>query len=171
MFGKAVVLCAGILLSWGGILRAEKALQFVLPDLDGGTFSLEEELEKGPLVLDFWATWCKPCIKALPKVQEIARDYEGRGVRVFTINIDGPRNLPKVRPFIQRHKLKLPVLIDKTNQVMKQFHVLAVPSTLIISSAGEVVYRHQGYRSGDEKKLREKLDELLGREEKHGRGS
>ena len=51
---------------------AEEALQFVLPDLNGGEFSLDKELGKGPLVLDFWATWCKPCIKELPKLQEIS---------------------------------------------------------------------------------------------------
>ena len=86
-------------------------------------------------------------------------------MRVFTINIDEPSNLAKVRPFIQRHKLELPVLIDKTSRVMKQFHLLGVPATLLISAEGEIAYRHQGYRPGDERKLRQKLDELLGSDE------
>ena len=80
---------------------------------------------------------------------------------MLTINIDGPRNLPKVRPFMQRHKLELPVLLDHTNEVLKQFHLAGVPATLIIASDGEVFYTHTGYRPGDEKKLRAKLDELL----------
>ena len=146
----------------GGSLSAEKRIRLVLPDLDGKIFSLEEELGKGPIVFDFWATWCKPCIKGLPKLQEIGDQYREKGVRVITINIDGPRNLSKIRPFLQRYGLKLPVLLDETNEVMKQFQLIAVPSTLIISAAGELVFKHQGYRPGDEKKLREKLDELLG---------
>jgi thiol-disulfide isomerase/thioredoxin len=150
-----------LVLCWAGTARAEKALQLVLPDLEGKTFSLEEELQKGPVVFDFWATWCKPCIKALPKLQQIARDYGERGVQVFAVNIDGPRNLPKVRPFLQRHRLELPVLLDKTNEVMQQFHLTAMPATLVIAPDGEVVYKHQGYRPGDEEKLRQKLDELL----------
>ena len=142
--------------------HAEKAPQLVLENLDGSTFSLVEALEKGPVVFDFWATWCKPCIKGLPKLQALAEAYAERGVQVLTINVDGPRNLPKIKLFMQRHKLKLPVLLDKTNEVLKQFHLAGVPATLIIAADGTVWYKHQGYRPGDEKKLKAKLDELLG---------
>ena len=145
-----------------GSARAEKAPQLVLENLDGSTFSLVEALKKGPVVFDFWATWCKPCIKSLPKLQSLAEKYAERDVQVLTINVDGPRNLPKVRPFMQRHKLTLPVLLDKTNEVLKQFHLAGVPATLIIAADGTVWYKHQGYRPGDEKKLKAKLDELLG---------
>ena len=145
-----------------GSARAEKAPQLVLENLDGSTFSLVEALKKGPVVFDFWATWCKPCIKSLPKLQSLAEKYAKRDVQVLTINVDGPRNLPKVRPFMQRHKLKLPVLLDKTNEVLKQFHLAGVPATLIIAADGTVWYKHQGYRPGDELKLKAKLDELLG---------
>lgn len=158
---KQFWLLLGIALFTGGSVRGENALHFTLPDLEGGTFSLEKELEKGPIVFDFWATWCKPCIKGLPKIQEIATEYEKRGVRVYTINIDGPRNLAKIRPFLKRHKLDLPVLLDKTNELMKQFHFVAPPATLVVAPTGEVLYKHQGYRSGDEKKLRQVLDEML----------
>ena len=148
-----------------GAVQAEKAPQLVLENLDGSTFSLQEALKKGPVVFDFWATWCKPCIKGLPKIQALAKEYAERGVQVLTINIDGPRNLPKVRPFMQRHKLELPVLLDNTNEVLVQFHLAGVPATLIIAADGEVFYKHQGYRPSDEKKLKAKLDELLGSKE------
>ena len=141
---------------------AEKAPQLVLENLDGSTFSLEETLKEGPVVLDFWATWCKPCIKALPKLQSLSEEYAERGVQVLTINVDGPRNLPKVRPFLQRHKLTLPVLLDKTNEVLKQFQLVGMPATLIIGEDGTVFYKHQGYGPGYEEKLRAELDELLG---------
>jgi len=159
-FAIAIALCGQ------SSLWAEEALQIALPNLDGGVFSLEEELKKGPVVFDLWATWCKPCIKALPKMQELADAYREHGVGVFTINIDGPRNQAKIRPFLKRHKLRLPVLLDKTNEVAKQFQLVAIPSTLVISSAGEVVYKHQGYRPGDEKALKAVLDELIKKEHK-----
>lgn len=135
--------------------------QFTLPAIDGEQFSLREALKEGPVVLDFWATWCKPCIKGLPKLQEIAQEYGERGVGVYTVNIDGPRNQPKVRPFLKRHRLELPVLLDHSRQVMKQFQIPAVPATMIISTEGEVVYKHFGYKPGDEIRLRARLKELL----------
>ncbi len=140
---------------------AAQKSQFTLPTLDGEQFSLQEALKQGPVVLDFWATWCKPCIKALPKLQEIAEEYRQRGVGVYTVNTDGPRNQPKVRPFLKRHRLELPVLLDHTREVMKQFQLSVLPATLIISTEGAVVYRHVGYKPGDETGLRDKLAELL----------
>ena len=95
-----------------GLAVAEKAPQLVLENIDGTTFSLDEARKKGPVVFDFWATWCNACIKGLPKIQALSKEYAEHGVQVLTINIDGPRNLPKVRPFMQRHKLELPVLLD-----------------------------------------------------------
>ena len=127
-----------------GSARAEKAPQLVLENLDGSTFSLVEALKKGPVVFDFWATWCKPCIKSLPKLQALAEKYAERDVQVLTINIDGPRNLPKVRPFMQRHKLKLPVLLDKTNEVLKQFHLAGVPANPDYCSRRDSVVQASG---------------------------
>ena len=149
-----------ILFLTGAEAKAAKS-QFTLPTLDGGQFSLQEALKQGPVVLDFWATWCKPCIKSLPKLQEIAAEYGKRGVGVYTVNTDGPRNQPKVRPFLKRHRLELPVLLDHTRQVMKQFQLSVLPATLIFSTDGAVVYRHLGYKPGDETGLRKKLAELL----------
>ena len=149
------------LLGWAGRGQAAQDLQFVLPDLDGREVSLQEELARGPVVLDFWATWCKPCIQALPQLAQIATEFQDRGVRVYTVNIDGPRNLAKIRPFLQRHQVKLPVLLDRTNQVMKQFQLLAPPATLVLTAEGGVMYRHLGYQPGDEAALRAALEALV----------
>ncbi len=157
-----LVLASATCLLLGPPSQAEKAPRLVLENLDGSTFSLEETLKEGPVVLDFWATWCKPCIKALPKLQTLSEEFAKRRVQVLTINVDGPRNLPKVRPFLQRHKLTLPVLLDNTNEVLKQFQLVGMPATLIIREDGTVFYKHQGYRPGSEEKIRAKLDELLG---------
>ena len=111
MKGVSARIAARVALSlafWAGAPSiADEALQFVLPDIDGREFSLEKEVGTGPLVLDFWATWCKPCITELPVLQKISTDYEKRGVRVVTINIDGPHTQAKIRPFINRHRFGL----------------------------------------------------------------
>ena len=155
---RLAALGLGLLLPAAG--TAAPKSQFTLPALDGETFSLQEALAEGPVVLDFWATWCKPCIKSLPALQKIAREFDGR-VGVYTVNVDGPRNQPKVRPFLKRHRLELPVLLDHSREVMKQFQLSGMPATIVFSTGGEVVYKHFGYKPGDEIRLRRELTELL----------
>ena len=152
-FGIVVLCC--------GKLRAEHALPFSLPTVEGPRFVLAEELGRGPLVFEFWATWCKPCIKALPGLQTVAKEYAPRGVRVFTINIDGPRNESKIQLFMRRYRLELPVLLDKTNALMKQFQFVAPPATIVLAGNGRVVYKREGYKHGDEAKVRQVLERLL----------
>ncbi|MBM3280388.1 MAG: TlpA family protein disulfide reductase [Candidatus Handelsmanbacteria bacterium] len=150
-----------VALVWLVPVQAEVGHQFVLPDLEGREVSLREELAQGPVVLDFWATWCKPCIKSLPVIAALAAEYRDRGVRLYTVNVDGPRNQAKIRPFLQRHQLQVPVLLDRTNEVMKQFQPAGPPATLVLTAQGGVVYRLQGHRPGDDKKLRDALDALI----------
>ena len=145
----------------GTAAGAAKAPAFTLADLEGKTFSLAKEVPQGPILFDFWATWCKPCIKSLGKMQKVAEEYKEKGVRVYTINIDGPRSQAKIRPFLKRHKLTMPVLLDPTNQVMKQYHLIAPPAALLVDANGDLVYSHQGYKPGGEKAWRAALDQLL----------
>ncbi len=159
--GPAALVAFGIVLLSCSKLQAERALPFSLPTVEGTQFVLEEELGRGPLVFDFWATWCKPCIKALPGLQAIAKEYAPRGVRVFTINIDGPRNQSKIQLFLRRYRLELPVLLDKTNALMKQFQFVAPPATMVLARNGEVAYKREGYKHGDEAKVRQVLNQLL----------
>ena len=71
--------------------RATEVPDFNLPTPSGKRVKLYALLEKGPVLLDFWATWCKPCIKAMPKLEEIHAKYADRGLTVLGINEDGPR--------------------------------------------------------------------------------
>lgn len=139
----------------------KKAPDFVLPRLDGGRFNAAEARAAGPLVIDFWATWCKPCIKSLAQMQTLSQHYAERGVQVYIVNIDGPRNRAKIRPFLKKHRIDLPVLLDDTNELMGRLHFLGPPSTVFIDTAGRIAYSHQGYRPGDEKHWYAALDSLL----------
>lgn len=140
---------------------SEKAPDIVLPRLDGGRFNADVARTSGPLVLDFWATWCKPCIKSLAQMQKLSKHYAERGVQVYIVNIDGPRNRAKIRPFLKKHRIDLPVLLDDNNELMGRLHFIGPPSTVFIDTAGRVAYSHQGYRPGDEKHWYAALDSLL----------
>ena len=154
----AILLCTLLL---HGSAAAESSHQITLPSLDGSDFSLAEETKAGELLLfDFWATWCRPCIKSMPEVQKIATEFEGRGLKVFTVNVDSPRNRAKIRPFMKRYQLDMPVLLDDTYALMRQLHFTGVPATAILSDT-EVLYRGMGYGAGSGQMLRRKIDELL----------
>ena len=80
---------------------ADIAPDFNLRSPEGKRVHLKSLLEEGPVLLDFWATWCKPCIKAMPKLQEIYDQYSERGLTVIGVNEDGPRGQSKVKPFLR----------------------------------------------------------------------
>ena len=141
-------------------LSAEQ-LNFSLPNLDGTTFTFQDETKDGQLVLfDFWATWCSPCLKSLPAIEKIAADYAERGLKVYTVNVDAPENHFKIPHFVEKHKLGLPVLLDSTFQLLRRLHLSGVPSTAVFTAEG-LLHKEQGYGSGSDRALRRRLDELL----------
>jgi len=85
----------------------EIAPDFRLPDLNGKQISLTSLLGKGPIILDFWATWCKPCVKYLPRLQNIYDKYKKENLVVVGINEDGPRNWAKINPFVKIERNRL----------------------------------------------------------------
>jgi len=131
----------------------ENAPDFRLPDLKGKQVTLKSLLGKGPVVLDFWATWCKPCIKYLPKLQKVYDKYKEDGLIVVGINEDGPRNRAKIYPFIKSKRINFPNLIDANSQVMRRYRIMGLPATVIIAPNGEINKVHKSYKPGDEKIL------------------
>lgn len=112
-------------------------------------------------VIDFWATWCKPCIKSLPKLVEISEEFKTEGVSFIGISIDGPRNLAKVKPFARSLGVNYPVLLDTNSEVMAKLGVRVIPTLLIVNSDNEIVYFHEGYKPGEEIAIREEILKLL----------
>ena len=145
-------------------LSVAEQIDFFLPNLDGSTFIFREEVKNRQLVLfDFWATWCGPCVKSLPAMERIAADYAERGVTIYTVNAvnaDVPDDHDKIRPFMEKHKLELPVLLDSTFQLMRGLQMSGVPSTAIFSAEG-LLHKEQGYGAGSDAAQRRRLDELL----------
>jgi thiol-disulfide isomerase/thioredoxin len=132
-----------------------------LPDLDGTEVELGTLLGSGPVILDFWATWCKPCLMAMPELQELHVDLAARGLRVVGINEDGPRNAPKVRPFRTANGYTFPVLLDLNREAQQRLHANALPTTIVLDKNGVVLHSSFGYRPGEFEKLRALLEPHL----------
>jgi thiol-disulfide isomerase/thioredoxin len=150
-----------LLLSTFAVAEVES---FSLRNLDGELISSDDYIGKGPVLLDFWATWCKPCMKNLPKVEKIYQEYAEKGLTVLAINEDGTRSLSKVEPLVNSLGLTFPVLIDEDRNVMRLYNVNGLPTSILIDKDKNVVLTLRGYRPGDEADLKAKLNELLGGE-------
>jgi len=140
---------------------ADKVADFTLTDLDGQRVKLSDQLKKGPVLLDFWATWCKPCLQELPHVQEIHTKYAKQGLQVITVTIDNPKSQAKVKPLVKTSGFTFRVLLDGDMQVRQMLGGKDIPLTLLINQNGEVVHRQLGYVAGDEKKLEALIVEVL----------
>ncbi len=129
--------------------------------LIGEEIRLADRLAKGPVVFDFWATWCRPCALALPEVQKLHEKYAGRGLSVIGVSLDGPRNAAKVRPFAAQLGLTFPNVLDDKGELQRAFQVQALPTTVVVSPEGEIISVRMGYRPGEEKQLAKEIEKLL----------
>jgi thiol-disulfide isomerase/thioredoxin len=145
--------------AWAG----EKANvpNFVLKNLAGKDVSLEDLRAKGPVIIDFWATWCKPCLRELPFVDALREEYGERGLQVAAISIDDTRSLPKVKSYVKTHDYGFEVLLDTNKRTLRRLQGGNVPYLIVVSPTGENLYTHCGYRDGDEKELAEVVAEAM----------
>jgi peroxiredoxin len=152
----ASVVAMGLLtlaLAAASIGAESKAPDFSLPNIDGKEVKLGDLLAKGPVIIDFWATWCKPCIKGFPALQQIADKYRDQGLTVLAISVDSPKSRSRVAPFIKSGKYTFEVLLDTDGAVARKYNVVPVPRTLVVDSAGQIVYNSVGYSPTNEEKI------------------
>ena len=112
-------------------------------------------------IIDFWATWCQPCIRSIPLLNEMAEEFESRGVNFIGVSIDGPRNQSKIQPFLQSMGVEYPVIRDMDSELMSDLGVTAVPTILMYDSNGDLLFYHEGFRPGDEDILRGHIEKHL----------
>ena len=165
------VLVLATLMSWGpsapSVVVARPSAGPAVPDwtlrtADGGEISLHGVLAQGPVLLSFWALWCNPCLHELPHLDALARDTAGR-LTVLAVNQDSPRSVARVRPYLQSKKLGLTVPLDTSGDVARRMQVGGIlPFLVLYDARGNEMYRHVGYREGDEATLRARVMALLG---------
>ena len=134
---------------------------FFLDNLDNDQVSLEEVKGEQLTVIDFWATWCKPCTKAMPKLNNLYLRYKDQGVSMIGISCDGPRSIAKVPAVANNLQIDYHILKDIDCEVMNEYQYQAFPTLIILNEENEVVYEHEGFSSGDEKEIEEAIVEHL----------
>ena len=137
------------------------APRFVAESLTRDPLDLDVLRRRGPVLLDFWATWCKPCVTAIPEIERLHQTYAGRGLTVVGISVDGPRNFAKVRPFVTRLGITYPVALDEDGSLQQKFQVRAMPTSVLIDTAGTIVHTWQGFRPGETEHWKARIEALL----------
>jgi cytochrome c biogenesis protein CcmG/thiol:disulfide interchange protein DsbE len=145
----------------GAVPAPAPAPDFDVESLDGERITLAGRRARGPVLVDFWATWCRPCVGSLPELQALHERYGPRGLSVLGVSIDGPRNHARVRPFAARLGLRYPQVIDADGRMQERWRVRAVPTAFLVDTAGTVVLTLTGYRPGDARRIEAALDTLL----------
>ena len=161
MIYKALIFFVTLFIFEGELFAKEKARLIKLSDIRGKRYDLEDLLKKGPVLVDFWATWCKPCKEYFPHLERMHKKYEGEGLSIIGINEDGPRNKRKIRSFLHSLNISFPNLIDETAEVMSDYGVYSLPTWFLIGKDGYIVRIHKGYIKGDENLLENEIKSLL----------
>ncbi|MBN2053391.1 TlpA family protein disulfide reductase [bacterium] len=140
---------------------AGPAPAFELKDLDGNLVKLEDQ--KGRVVLvSFWTTYCQPCRKELPKLNEIYGELKDKGLVFFSISSDKAADSAQVSKFVKQFRYTFPVLLDVDSAVVEKYHPERTPPfTALIDHEGNLRHTHRGYKPGDEVRVREELLALL----------
>jgi peroxiredoxin len=126
--------------------RARAADDFVANMPSGGTFKLSEHRGKVVMV-NFWATWCPPCLEEMPAMERLYRQHKDAGFTLLAVSVDAEG--ARVGPFLAAHKLTFPVGLDPRMDLANSYAVRALPSSFIVGRDGNLAALAIGPRQWD----------------------
>ncbi len=109
--------------------------------------------------VDFWASWCPPCIRSFPFMNQLQHDLKDQGLHVVAINLD--EKLVDAEEFITKYPVEISIASDPESQCAKDFGVMAMPSSYLVDRKGVIRYIHLGFRLGEVGELRTIIEHVL----------
>jgi thiol-disulfide isomerase/thioredoxin len=131
--------------------------------LDGSNFNIADLENNGdPIVISFWATWCKPCKKELNNIAEVYEEWQDEtSVKLVAISIDDTRSMMRVAPYVNASEWEYEVYLDPNSELKRAMGVSTVPHTFLLNGKNEIVWQHKGYVDGDENELLEQIEKIV----------
>ena len=140
------IAAAGATLAWRGLGQKERAPDAAYTLLDGSRGQVADLRGKVVLV-NFWATWCPPCLAEMPAMERLWQQHRDGDFVMVAISVDA--DPAKVAPFVAQHKLTFPIVLDPTMQVASAYGVRALPSSFLVDRAGHLTGLAIGPRPWD----------------------
>ena len=141
---------------------AARPPDFELPRLDGGSERLSDHFGKDVVLVDFWATFCKPCLRAMPELDALYRARRGRGFVVLGVAIDGPGSTADVQAAVARLGVSFPILLDQESRAIALYNPRAsAPFSVLIGRDGRVLAQREGYTTGAHASIEADIDSAL----------
>ena len=141
---------------------AARPPDFELPRLDGGSERLSDHFGKDVVLIDFWATFCKPCLRAMPELDVLYRARRERGFVVLGVAIDGPGSTADVQAAVARLGVSFPILLDQESRAIALYNPRAsAPFSVLIGRDGRVLAQREGYTTGAHASIEADIDSAL----------
>lgn len=158
----AVVLLAGLQFPGLKAQSAKIPQNITLRTIDGQNVQSSVIENNGkPVIVSFWATWCKPCNRELNTIKDIYDEWQDEtGVKLVAVSIDDSRSASRVKPHVDANDWPYEVYLDQNSDLKRALGVVNVPHTFILNGEGEIVWQHAGYQDGGEEELIEQVRAL-----------
>lgn len=143
--------------------QAKKIPTATIKTLDGRNFSTSQISNNGkPIIISFWASWCRPCIKELSSIADYYEEWQDEtGVKLIAISIDDARTVNNVRPMVNARGWEYEFYLDSNGDLRRAMGVTNVPHTFILNGKGEIVHQHTTFTDGMELEIYQKIKALV----------
>jgi len=144
----------------GFVVAQELALDFTAPKITGNEQIRLSDYRGKIVFLDFWASWCPPCLVSLTAYDKIYRELDSEEFEIIAINVD--ENIDDGIAFLEDHPVSYPVLADPDGKVGVPYGIRNLPVSYLIDREGRIVQRYRSFKTGDEIQVKELIEALLG---------
>jgi peroxiredoxin len=139
------------------------APDFELETLTGDTVRLGDHFGKDVVLVDFWATYCEPCLASMPHLDALYKKYKARGFVILGVSLDGPASIAQVRTEVQKTGATFPILLDQETRVVSLYNPrTSAPYSVLIGRDGRIRAKREGYTTGGAEALEADIVAALG---------
>jgi peroxiredoxin len=158
---KKLIFLVLVLICFTNSFSQKQIPEISIKNLNGKSIELEEARDGKPIVVCFFATWCKPCLVELNAIAEVYDDWQDESdFNLLAISVDDSKSNAKLKSLVNGNDWPFKVYSDSNSELKRALNITSIPHSLIVNAKGEVVYEKISYTVGAEYELYEKFKEL-----------